>query len=862
MTAQTQQAIRAINLEEVAPSARRIFIASRDDLRDRERLKDQWSASGLPVEQRQLPGFLNMLASPHNTRVPDEALSAIVAWLTEGGASPALRAPIGRTSSSAGRTASGLEVAATSAIDGVRESVVRFGSSLDIWGVLTEPADGASRSSPLIVISNAGSTHHVGPARLYVTLARTLARAELSSLRLDLPGLGDSVIQDSSRENDSYPPDSSTTIATAIDALTQTLGSTAYVVLGLCSGAHTAFHAALDLRDRPIVEAVLLNPRTFYYTPGMPLDDPSPMPTRPWQQSMEAIRQRLRRSRLARTTVKTALHTGRRLRRARFGNGSESDLERDLAQLASRGRKVTFVFSKFDPGYSLLMADAGRSMKRSLGRGEVSLWSIKHANHTFTGITPRAEVIQSLGSYLKGRYVGKPSKLGGRPLASIRPVHSTSTVGQTFTRVKPDRVRLLTFVTDFGCGGTERQFINLGKALNRQRFALEYGCIRIRGELLNDVTAGETLLREYPAGRLWGLGAVRQQLRLARYLRRRRIQILHSYNFYSNVFAIPAAWLAGVPVIVASIRDRGVYLTTAQRHVQRWICRLADCVLVNAESIKEWLADDGYDPSNIVVIRNGVDFSPFDHPGTTDIRRELNIPADAPIVTMVARLNSKKGVDDFIQAAAMVTGDRPDARYLIVGQAYVSSRGSMSEDIAYRQTLIDEAARMGLQDKLHLIGYRSDVPALLSETAVSVLPSHSEGLSNTLLESMAAGVPVVATRVGGTPEVVDHGATGLLVPPSDPHALAEALRRLLIDRDLAARLGAAGYRSVRERFAMDRMVSATEAVYVDLLARHAAAPGVGLPRPVIPERNREDPASLESDAEAKIPSDAVSCKGL
>src|SRR5262245_10799733 len=98
---------------------------------------------------------------------------------------------------------------------------------------------------------------------------------------------------------------------------------------------------------------------------------------------MEAIRQRLSRSRLDRKTVKAALHTGRRLRRARFGNGSESYLERDLAQLASRGSKVTFVFSKFDPGYSLLMADAGRAMKRSLGRGQVSLWSIKHANHTF-----------------------------------------------------------------------------------------------------------------------------------------------------------------------------------------------------------------------------------------------------------------------------------------------------------------------------------------------------------------------------------------------------------------------------------------------------------------------------------------------
>jgi glycosyltransferase involved in cell wall biosynthesis len=118
---------------------------------------------------------------------------------------------------------------------------------------------------------------------------------------------------------------------------------------------------------------------------------------------------------------------------------------------------------------------------------------------------------------------------------------------------------------------------------------------------------------------------------------------------------------------------------------------------------------------------------------------------------------------------------------------------------------------------------------------ISVLPSLSEGLSNVLLESMAAGVPVVATRVGGTPEAVEHGETGLLVAPADPQGLAEAIAGLLRNPELAARLAAAGRRSVRERFGMDRMVHATVQLYLNLLARKAAQPGwrgrIGLSRP-------------------------------
>src|SRR5262249_53958707 len=152
---------------------------------------------------------------------------------------------------------------------------------------------------------------------------------------------------------------------------------------------------------------------------------------------------------------------------------------------------------------------------------------------------------------------------------------------------------------------------------------------------------------------------------------------------------------------------------------------------------------------------------------------------DVPVVTMMARFNPKKGLEDFIDAAAIVSWNRPDARFLIVGEGHKASRGVFTEDTAYRQSILDRIKRLGLQDKVKLTGYRADVAGLLTEMSVSVLPSLSEGLSNVLLESMAAGVPVVATRVGGTPEAVEHGETGLLVPPADPQGLATAIARLL-----------------------------------------------------------------------------------
>lgn len=387
----------------------------------------------------------------------------------------------------------------------------------------------------------------------------------------------------------------------------------------------------------------------------------------------------------------------------------------------------------------------------------------------------------------------------------------------------PGRVRLLNVVPTFMCGGTENQFMTLGRSLDADRFELEFACLRRWGGFVEEIDQRRIPLLECDVTSFRNVNALVQGARLARHIVRRRIDIVHAYSFYGNVFAVPPARLARTPVVIASIRDRAPYLTPMQKRAQRYVCRLADCVLVNADAVKDWLIGEGYDGSKIVVIRNGVDLSRFDQPtDALKIRRELGLPDDVPLVTVVSRLNRMKGLEQFLEAAAAIRVRVPEARFLIVGETAPNDR-------PYLSVLTGLAERLGLSDRVVFAGLRTDVPQLLASATVSVMPSLNEALSNVLLESMAAGVPVVATRVGGTPEAIQDGVNGLLVEPGDPAALANAICDVLAQPELARRLGFAARESITERFSIDRMVSATEELYLSLLdkRRCVTAPAAG-----------------------------------
>ena len=362
------------------------------------------------------------------------------------------------------------------------------------------------------------------------------------------------------------------------------------------------------------------------------------------------------------------------------------------------------------------------------------------------------------------------------------------------------------------CGGTENQFMTLARMLDRTRFDVEFACLRRWGGFVDELVARNIPLTEYPVATFRSVAAVAQQARLTRHIVRRRVQIVHAYNFYGNVFATPPARLVA-PVVIASIRDRAPYLTRMQKRVQRYACRFADCILVNADAVKDWLIGDGYDGSKIAVIRNGVDLERFDNPTPPfALRRQLGLPDEAPLVGVISRLTRLKGLEHFLEAATIVRSRIPGVRFVIVGETSPMDRHYLGE-------LQEYAARCGVAEHVIFTGLRTDVPAVLASLTVSVMPSLNEALSNVVLESMAAGAPTVATRVGGTPEAIVDGVTGVLVPPANSTALADAIIHLLNAPDLAAHLGRAARARIADQFSVRRMVRATEELYIELLER-------------------------------------------
>ncbi|MDP2140730.1 MAG: glycosyltransferase [Gammaproteobacteria bacterium] len=375
-------------------------------------------------------------------------------------------------------------------------------------------------------------------------------------------------------------------------------------------------------------------------------------------------------------------------------------------------------------------------------------------------------------------------------------------------------------VTNFSSGGTEGQVQNLIKVLDHDRIDLQFSCLKKYGLFLEEVERAKIPVREFPISSFFHPGTWWQLCKMAAFMRSQRIQISHSYNFYSNLLAVPAAKLAGVPVVLASIRDRGIYLTPMQKKVQKWICNLADRVLVNADSIRTWLIDQGVPDQKITLIKNGINLSLYESRVATDnIRVELGIPLDSRLVIMLARLNPQKGIDDFLRAAALIRDNHPDVHFLVVGDKLDYKDGAVVSDANYHNYLHQLTLTLGISHCTWFTGHRTDVPALLAQSCVSVLPSHSEGLSNSLIESMAAGLPLVATDVGGNPELVIPGINGILVPVLDFEVLAGAINTILDDPLMASRFGTASRRLCEEQFSMQKMAEATQFIYVSELEK-------------------------------------------
>jgi glycosyltransferase involved in cell wall biosynthesis len=374
-----------------------------------------------------------------------------------------------------------------------------------------------------------------------------------------------------------------------------------------------------------------------------------------------------------------------------------------------------------------------------------------------------------------------------------------------------NRIRLLKFLSHFRVGGTERQFIHVANGLDRSLFDVKIACFRPVGPLLATLRP-ELAVRRYSVGRgFYHPRSILSQLRFAKDVRQAKIDIVHTYGWYPDIFGIPAGWLAARPILIASVRDTGAYLTPSKIRALRFTCTLADCVLANSEAGKNWLLTQGVKPQKIEVIRNGVKVpAHMGKRGSGGIRQEFGIPGEAPVCACIGRVVPGKGIDDFLRAARVLADQNRNVRFLMIGSHAFERNHKFDLDRLARELQLD--------GRFIFTGERHNVDEILPDIDIVVHPSLTEGLSNVVLEAMAAGLPVVATRVGGNPELVQDGRTGVLVPAQDPTALAHAIAFLLDHPQIARQFGEAGRERIVREFSISEMLRRTEDLYLHLIS--------------------------------------------
>jgi glycosyltransferase involved in cell wall biosynthesis len=373
-------------------------------------------------------------------------------------------------------------------------------------------------------------------------------------------------------------------------------------------------------------------------------------------------------------------------------------------------------------------------------------------------------------------------------------------------------VRVCFLIDELAAAGTETQLLALIDHMDRRRVS-PYLCL-LRG----DNPASQALEPDdCPVMRL-GVGALRRPAtlvrawRFARFLRCERIDVLQAYFPDSSYFGLPAAWLAGVPHRVRTRNNLGHWMTPLHRRLGRLLNVFTTRTVANCDAARRaLLAAEAPRPETVLVLENGVDLERF---------RRIPPLAPRPVtaerrVGIVANLRPVKGLDVFVRAAALVRAAHPQAVFQVAGEGEL------------RDALESQAREQGLAGRLTLPGGVADVPAFLAGLDVAVLCSHAEGMSNALLEYMAAGRAVVATAVGAAPDLIEDGRHGLLVPPGDAGRLAAAIGRLLRDPALARRLGEAARRRAFERYSREAMVRRFENFYEGLVRHSPLSPEAG-----------------------------------
>jgi glycosyltransferase involved in cell wall biosynthesis len=369
----------------------------------------------------------------------------------------------------------------------------------------------------------------------------------------------------------------------------------------------------------------------------------------------------------------------------------------------------------------------------------------------------------------------------------------------------PKKINVFAVINPERTSGADMMLLDALRRLNHDRFRITLGLLTSNSQM-HDFFPSDMAVKEFRMRHLNGIAWLRFFLYLCWYLAGNKFHLLHVNSYVPGNYARLAAWLTGVPIIIDYWHG-----FTRFNQKRRFICRLlergTDLSLAVSEGVRQHLLQQlNLSPSKVQVLYNGIDL-PYihHHRNRSEMRRVLGISADEPVVGVVARLDHwAKGHGELFQALARVRTRYP-LRCLVIGG------GRRQPEMA---ALVQD---LSLTPFVDFLGHRDDIPDLLAALDIFTLPSHSEGISRSLLEAMAAGLPVVVSAVGGSPEVVQHEVNGLLVPVKDVAALAQALLRLLSDPALAERLGLAASRRVAANFSLERVGQELNDIYLKLI---------------------------------------------
>jgi glycosyltransferase involved in cell wall biosynthesis len=359
-----------------------------------------------------------------------------------------------------------------------------------------------------------------------------------------------------------------------------------------------------------------------------------------------------------------------------------------------------------------------------------------------------------------------------------------------------------------GPGGAEAVVVSLAAALDPSRYRSVVGLFR-DGWLRERC---ERLGLETHIVRMNGILDLGWVRRFTGLLRGRGVALIHAHEFDANTYGTLAGRLAGLPV-VATVHGRSYYADRGRRRLAYRVVSRAAAMVAVSEDVKRFVVEStGVSTTRVRVVHNGVDAGPpVAEAAKAGLRATLRVRHGERVVTVVGSLYPVKGHRHLLDAAPQILVSCPSTVFLIAGRGECEA------------ALKQQAQRLGIEARVRFLGLREDVGALLAISDVFVLPSLSEGLSIAILEAMAAGKPVVTTRVGGNPELVVHGETGVLVPPGEAGPLALAVTGVLTNAVEARRLGANGLEHVRRHFSMAAMMKAYESIYDGVLRRPALA---------------------------------------